>query len=37
MADCFPIDLPHPRGLALRATPAFGALVQRVYGLLGLT
>jgi len=36
MADFFPIDLPHPRGLAMRATPEFGALVQRIYRQLGL-
>jgi NitT/TauT family transport system ATP-binding protein len=24
MADFFPIDLPHPRGLAMRATPRSG-------------
>jgi NitT/TauT family transport system ATP-binding protein len=36
MADYFPIDLPHPRGLAIRATPEFGALVQRIYGRLGM-
>jgi hypothetical protein len=27
---------PHPRGLAMRTTPQFGTLVERIYGRLGL-
>jgi NitT/TauT family transport system ATP-binding protein len=35
MADFFPIDLPEPRKLHLKTTPAFGAYVTRIYDLLG--
>jgi NitT/TauT family transport system ATP-binding protein len=35
MADHFAVDLPEPRELAIRNTPAFGALAQRVYDRLG--
>jgi NitT/TauT family transport system ATP-binding protein len=36
MADSFVIDLPHPRTLAMRSTPEFGAYVARIHTLLGL-
>jgi len=36
MADFFPIDLPQPRDLAIKTTPAFGAAVKQVYELLGM-
>ena len=36
MADYFGIDLPHPRTLAMRSTPDFGAYVGRIHTLLGL-
>ena len=35
MADFFPIDLPEPRKLHIKTTPAFGAYVTRIYDLLG--
>ncbi|MDP3700520.1 MAG: ABC transporter ATP-binding protein [Hylemonella sp.] len=35
MADFFAIDLPEPRKLHLKTTPAFGAYVTRIYDLLG--
>ncbi|MDM0090071.1 MULTISPECIES: ABC transporter ATP-binding protein [unclassified Variovorax] len=35
MADFFPIDLPAPRRLHLKTSPAFGDYVRRVYDLLG--
>ena len=35
MADFFPIELPAPRKLHLKTSPAFGQYVSRVYDLLG--
>jgi NitT/TauT family transport system ATP-binding protein len=35
MADFFPIDLPEPRKLNIKTSPAFGAYVARIYELLG--
>jgi NitT/TauT family transport system ATP-binding protein len=36
MADYFAIDLPYPRRLDLKATPAFGTYTRRIYQLLGM-
>jgi NitT/TauT family transport system ATP-binding protein len=36
MADYFSIDLPYPRKLDLKTTPAFGTYTQRIYRLLGM-
>ena len=36
MADHFPIDLPHPRTLDMKATPEFGTYTKRIYHLLGM-
>ena len=36
MAEFFPIDLPHPRGLEIKTTADFGAYVRRIYAGLGL-
>jgi len=35
MADFFPIDLPAPRRLHIKTSPAFGNYVRRIYDLLG--
>ncbi|MCL4142716.1 UNVERIFIED_CONTAM: hypothetical protein GTU68_040420 [Idotea baltica] len=36
MADNFPIELPFPRGLSIKATPEFGAYTKKIYKLLDL-
>jgi NitT/TauT family transport system ATP-binding protein len=36
MADNFLVDLPHPRGLDLKTTEAFGDYTRRIYKLLGM-
>jgi NitT/TauT family transport system ATP-binding protein len=36
MADNFTVELPHPRTLDMRTTPAFGEYTRRVYHTLGL-
>lgn len=36
MADYFAIDLPFPRRLDMRQSPAFGAYARRIYDLLGM-
>ena len=36
MADNFAVELPHPRALSVKSTPAFGAYAGRIYHLLGL-
>jgi len=35
MADFFPIELPSPRRLHVKTSPAFGGYVRRIYDLLG--
>jgi NitT/TauT family transport system ATP-binding protein len=36
LADYFKVDLPHPRGLEMKASEEFGAYSTRIYELLGL-
>jgi NitT/TauT family transport system ATP-binding protein len=36
MADHFAVDLPHPRGLDMKTSEAFGVYTRRIYRLLGM-
>jgi NitT/TauT family transport system ATP-binding protein len=36
MADFFPIDLPYPRTLEMKASEGFGRIAKRIYRLLGM-
>jgi NitT/TauT family transport system ATP-binding protein len=37
MSECFPIDLPFPRGLEIKTTDEFGSFTRRIYAGLGLS